>query len=135
LRREQTEQQERKDESRLRAIYFARNHVWAIWGALLGVAIANPNLLSIAACVGILFLLVVIDLVWYRCSLGSQEKRVERRPLCKAYHSVRGVVHHTNPNCLAGRRISKHNKRSGTGGKPECKQCRENRALPSPDSS
>ena len=39
-----------------------------------------------------------------------------------AWHSIKRSVHH-NTECNTGNNIEKENIRSGTGGKPLCKEC------------
>jgi hypothetical protein len=39
------------------------------------------------------------------------------------FHSDKRNVHHNNTNCTEGNNIEKENRRSGTGGKPLCKNC------------
>lgn len=44
-----------------------------------------------------------------------------------AFHSARpGTnVHHNDNKCTEGNNIESHNRRSGTGGHPLCKTCRD----------
>ncbi len=51
------------------------------------------------------------------------------RGLAAAWHSVEGDVYHNNRNCTAGNNIETENYRSGTGGKPLCKECARLNAL------
>lgn len=44
-------------------------------------------------------------------------------PKVQPWHSVKEPVHHNNTNCNTGNNIEKENWKSGTGGKPECKEC------------
>jgi hypothetical protein len=45
------------------------------------------------------------------------------------WHSVKSGVHHNNTACTTGNNIEIINLRSGTGGKPLCKDCADlNRA-------
>jgi len=44
-------------------------------------------------------------------------------PKISPWHSVKQSVHHDNTNCNTGNNIEKENLRSGTGGKPKCKEC------------
>jgi hypothetical protein len=39
------------------------------------------------------------------------------------WHSVKQVVYHDNTECNTGNNIERENLRSGTGGKPLCKEC------------
>jgi len=39
------------------------------------------------------------------------------------WHSIKQDVHHNNTNCNTGNNIERENLRSGTGGKPLCKEC------------
>ena len=39
------------------------------------------------------------------------------------FHSIKEDVHHNNSSCTEGNNIEAKNKRSGTGGKPLCKNC------------
>lgn len=39
------------------------------------------------------------------------------------WHSVKAGVHHNNTRCMTGNNIERENLRSGTGGKPLCKEC------------
>ncbi len=39
------------------------------------------------------------------------------------WHSVKANVHHNNTACNTGNNIERENLRSGTGGKPLCKEC------------
>lgn len=41
------------------------------------------------------------------------------------FHSVEGTVYHTCSTCTLGNNIEKENRRSGTGGKPKCEQCKD----------
>ena len=41
------------------------------------------------------------------------------------WYSVKAAVHHVCSNCNTGNNIEKENKRSGTGGKRMCGECRE----------
>ena len=41
-----------------------------------------------------------------------------------AWHSAKADVHHNDTNCNTGNNIERENMRSGTGGKPLCKECR-----------
>ncbi len=40
------------------------------------------------------------------------------------WHSVNSVVHHVCTNCNTGNNIENENRRSGTGNKPLCAECR-----------
>lgn len=40
-----------------------------------------------------------------------------------AWHSIKQMMHHNNTNCNTGNNIETENRRSGTGGKPLCKEC------------
>lgn len=40
------------------------------------------------------------------------------------WHSTKSNVHHVCTNCNTGNNIEVENRRSGTGGKPMCKECR-----------
>ena len=40
-----------------------------------------------------------------------------------AWHSIKEGVHHDNTKCGPGSEIPAHNRQSGTGGKPLCKDC------------
>ncbi|MDT7541682.1 MAG: hypothetical protein QOE33_1586 [Acidobacteriota bacterium] len=39
------------------------------------------------------------------------------------WHSIKQSVHHNNTECNTGNNIEQENLRSGTGGKPLCKEC------------
>lgn len=39
------------------------------------------------------------------------------------WHSVKQDVYHDDTNCNTGNNIETENLRSGTGGKPKCKEC------------
>jgi len=39
------------------------------------------------------------------------------------WHSVKQNIHHDNSECNTGNNIERENLRSGTGGKPLCKEC------------
>ena len=41
------------------------------------------------------------------------------------WHSIYSGVYHNNSNCNTGNNIERENLRSGTGGKPLCKECRD----------
>ena len=41
-----------------------------------------------------------------------------------AWHSIRSHVHHVCTNCKTGNNILKENRRTGTGSKPLCVECR-----------
>ncbi len=41
-----------------------------------------------------------------------------------AWHSVKSNVHHNDTNCNTGNNIETENRRSGTGGKPLCEECK-----------
>lgn len=41
-----------------------------------------------------------------------------------SWHSVKSNVHHNNTNCNTGNNIEKENRRSGTGGKSLCQECK-----------
>ena len=40
------------------------------------------------------------------------------------FYSEKGSVHHDNNKCTLGNNIEKSNRKSGTGGKPKCSQCK-----------
>ncbi len=40
------------------------------------------------------------------------------------WHSVKQPVHHNNTECNTGNNIEVENRRSGTGGKPLCQECK-----------
>lgn len=40
------------------------------------------------------------------------------------WHSIKQSVHHNDSNCNTGNNIEQENRRSGTGGKPLCTECR-----------
>lgn len=40
------------------------------------------------------------------------------------WHSIKQTVHHDNTDCNTGNNIEVENRRSGTGGKPLCAECR-----------
>lgn len=40
------------------------------------------------------------------------------------WHSVLSNVHHDNTSCNTGNNIERENRRSGTGGKPLCLECK-----------
>ncbi|BAN00347.1 hypothetical protein YM304_00330 [Ilumatobacter coccineus YM16-304] len=40
------------------------------------------------------------------------------------WHSIKSTVHHDNTSCNTGNNIESENKRSGTGGKPKCSECK-----------
>ena len=40
------------------------------------------------------------------------------------WHSIKQFVYHNNTNCNTGNNIEVENRRSGTGGKPQCKECK-----------
>ena len=45
-----------------------------------------------------------------------------------AYYSINASdpdVHHVHNNCPTGQQIPEHNKRPGTNGYPQCKQCQK----------
>jgi hypothetical protein len=44
-------------------------------------------------------------------------------PRTTPWHSVKQPHHHNNTNCNTGNNIERENLRSGTGGKPLCKEC------------
>lgn len=44
-------------------------------------------------------------------------------PKKAAWHSIKQDVHHNNTECNTGNNIETENLRSGTGGKPLCKEC------------
>ena len=39
------------------------------------------------------------------------------------WHSIKQSVHHDNTACNTGNNIERENLRSGTGGKPLCREC------------
>ncbi len=39
------------------------------------------------------------------------------------WHSIKQPVHHNDTDCNTGNNIERENIRSGTGGKPLCKEC------------
>jgi hypothetical protein len=41
------------------------------------------------------------------------------------WHSVKSDVHHNHTECNTGNNIESENRRSGTGGKPLCKECKD----------
>ena len=41
-----------------------------------------------------------------------------------AWHSIKSGVHHVCSNCITGNKIENENRRSGTGNKPLCAECR-----------
>lgn len=41
------------------------------------------------------------------------------------WHSAKSNVHHVCSNCNTGNNIERENRRSGTGGKPLCSECRD----------
>lgn len=41
------------------------------------------------------------------------------------WHSIKQYVHHDNTECNTGNNIERENLRSGTGGKPKCKECED----------
>ena len=41
------------------------------------------------------------------------------------YHSRFGAAHHVYSQCTEGNNIESNNRRSGTGGKPLCENCKE----------
>ena len=52
---------------------------------------------------------------------------VETKTMTKvaAFHSKKENHHHDNNKCGPGSEIPAHNKESGTGGKPLCKDCKK----------
>ena len=40
------------------------------------------------------------------------------------WHSTKQTVHHDNTACKTGNNIEPENKRTGTGGKPLCQECK-----------
>lgn len=46
-------------------------------------------------------------------------------PIVDAWHSIKRQVHHNNSNCNTGNNIEAENRRSGTGGKPLCEECKD----------
>lgn len=44
-------------------------------------------------------------------------------PKTYPWHSIKQSVHHDNTNCNSGNNIERENVRSGTGGKPLCREC------------
>lgn len=49
----------------------------------------------------------------------GKEAQVKKSP----WHSIKQVVYHNDTNCNTGNNIERENLRSGTGGKPLCKEC------------
>jgi hypothetical protein len=47
----------------------------------------------------------------------------ETMPRTFAWHSIKEPHHHENTRCGPGSEIPAHNRVSGTGGKPLCKNC------------
>ncbi len=45
-------------------------------------------------------------------------------PKVAPFHSVKSDVHHNNSECNTGNNIETENRRSGTGGKPLCIECK-----------
>lgn len=45
-------------------------------------------------------------------------------PKVAAWHSVKSDRYHNNTNCNTGNNIERENRRSGTGGKTLCSECR-----------
>ena len=41
-----------------------------------------------------------------------------------AWHSIKANVHHNETACNTGNNIESENRRSGTGGKPLCAECK-----------
>lgn len=39
------------------------------------------------------------------------------------WHAIQSRVHHDNTSCTEGNNIERHNRVSGTGGKPKCSHC------------
>jgi hypothetical protein len=49
--------------------------------------------------------------------------RIRQMPKVIPFHSAKEYHHHDNSKCGPGSEIPPHNKLSGTGGKPLCKDC------------
>lgn len=45
-------------------------------------------------------------------------------PKTSPWHSTKQTVHHDNNTCKTGNNIEPENKRTGTGGKPLCQECK-----------
>jgi len=45
-------------------------------------------------------------------------------PKHSPWHSVAEDVHHDNVDCRAGASVKQEDLRAGTGGKPQCEECR-----------
>jgi hypothetical protein len=61
--------------------------------------------------------------VLYSTATLHETARCLGRGLGAAWRSVEGDVYHNNRNCTTGNNIETENYRSGTGGKPLCKEC------------
>jgi hypothetical protein len=46
-------------------------------------------------------------------------------PQVYPWHSIKESVHHNNTRCGPGSEIPAHNRQSGTGAKPLCRDCRD----------
>jgi hypothetical protein len=60
-------------------------------------------------------------------SLGATllHQREDNMPKVPAFHSIKEEHHHNNSKCGPGSEIPAHNKVSGDGGKPLCKDCKK----------
>lgn len=61
--------------------------------------------------------------------LSSQSTQEKQMATVSAFHSIKGAVHHVCSRCTLGNNIERENKRSGTGGKPRCDQCKDRKRL------
>jgi hypothetical protein len=55
--------------------------------------------------------------------VAEMRRKETSMPRTSPWHSIKQVVHHNNTACNTGNNIERENLRSGTGGKPLCKEC------------
>ncbi|GIF69311.1 hypothetical protein Ais01nite_73460 [Asanoa ishikariensis] len=55
--------------------------------------------------------------------LGREQRKEGGEVKTASWHSILSSVHHNETRCNTGNNIEPENRRSGTGGKPLCREC------------
>ncbi len=72
-------------------------------------------------------ILSLVDMSYLFCTVGVSRNPEGGETIVgkKApWHSIKSNVHHNNSNCNTGNNIEAENRRTGTGGKPLCSECK-----------